>query len=204
MCFSPSLPLTTHAQVRLGPWAMADGETPNLGVGTPMDCDFFANGNYSFLFDQVSPIGVLDQVRRMSVFDQEKGWKDAIQGGRKGQFGRWKNITRPHPSCSSVTPLHTSPHPSDPHLLRCARASATGGPGRRYEGAACRTAASSSPATPFLRSCLVVTPPSASSAMWWTTPTAAPLAGRWSAPLVRLLPLRLVGQMARRVGMCRP
>ncbi len=41
-------------QVRFGPWAMADGETPNLSSA---ECDFFKEQGYDWIFEQVSVQG---------------------------------------------------------------------------------------------------------------------------------------------------
>jgi hypothetical protein len=41
------------AAVRFGPWAMAEGETPNM---SPRDCATFRKQGYHWLFDQVSSI----------------------------------------------------------------------------------------------------------------------------------------------------
>jgi hypothetical protein len=38
------------AAVRFGPWAMADGETPNASQG---DCAFFKQQGYDWIFNQV-------------------------------------------------------------------------------------------------------------------------------------------------------
>jgi hypothetical protein len=39
-----------RAAVRFGPWAMAEGETPNVSPG---DCAFFKQQGYTWIFDQV-------------------------------------------------------------------------------------------------------------------------------------------------------
>lgn len=41
-------------QVRFGPWAMADGETPNLSSA---ECEFFKEQGYDWIFEQVSQHG---------------------------------------------------------------------------------------------------------------------------------------------------
>lgn len=42
--------LCTPLQVRFGPWAMADGETPNLSSA---ECDFFKEQGFDWIFQQV-------------------------------------------------------------------------------------------------------------------------------------------------------
>jgi len=42
-------------QQRLGPWAMADGETPNMPVGGPaeLDCKYYREHGLTFLYEQI-------------------------------------------------------------------------------------------------------------------------------------------------------
>ena len=47
------LPLYCYVQVRFGPWAMADGESPNVGAAA--DCALLKAGGYTWIYDKVRP-----------------------------------------------------------------------------------------------------------------------------------------------------